>query len=230
MKRDNTNAVVVYEGVVPSGLQCIDGRLVVAFKQHPRSGTVSGLDLVHLLDGIPANQRRWPEPVHQAFANMNFQDPRQVERFVKLYGISGHFCNLPEGSWEQPVADRQWFIDPSLLQKYQAQLREAWVRKRPNLWFHPRSIKVDLKDEELRLVVRDLWALICVGFLRDHSAGRARVCEFEGCKCLRYFLSSRSDQKYCSKSCRSSKNMQAWRSSAKNREHEQAIRRKRYAS
>jgi len=161
---------------------------------------------------------------------VNFEDPRRVERFVRLYGISGHFCNLQEGSWWQPAADRQWFIDPSFLQKYQAQLREAWGKKRPNICFHPRSIKVDAKDGKLRLVVEDLWTLICVGFLRDYSAGRVRVCEFEGCKCLRYFLCSRPDQKCCSKSCRSSKNMQAWRSSAKNREHERAIRKKKDVS
>jgi hypothetical protein len=224
MKRDNTNVVVVYEGVVPSVLKLIDNGLIVGFKQCSPRGWFPVPERVHLLDGVPADTRRWPEPVHQAFANMNFQNPGRVESFVKLYGFSGHFCNLSE-SWQQAADDRRWFIDPSLILKYQAQLREAWGEKRPNLWFHPRSIKVDAKDGQLRLVAHDLWTLICIGFLKDHAAGKTKVCKFEGCKWERYFISSRRDQKCCSKSCRSSKNMQEWRSNAENREHEQLIRR-----
>jgi hypothetical protein len=76
-------------------------------------------------------------------------------------------------------------------------------------------------------VIHDLWALICIEFLIDHSAGRARMCALEDCKSLRYFVQSRKDQEFCSKSCRAQHNMKVWRSNPANAKHEKLMRKKR---
>jgi hypothetical protein len=213
------------------------GRLLVPFQQVPRPGAVAGPDLVPLMHSKPIDTKRWPDPPHQAFANLDFRDMRRLEFFVRTYGISGHFCNLDR-------SNGVWFVDRALLQKWQDRLRAAWgqfiahdyeghangprnlsaYRGKENLWFHPRSLTIDAKGH---LAVSDLWSYICVCFITDCTAGLTKVCEFEGCKFLRYFLKSRTDQRFCTKQCRARHNMKEWRKSLRNQKHERAVRRKR---
>jgi hypothetical protein len=219
MKSDNTVVRVVFDGGILSHLETIDNKLLVPLKKTPPPGTMAGPDLVKFIHTIPANRSKWSDPVHVAFANSNFEAPEGVVFFVKHYGISGYFCRKNTSGI--------WFVDPTHIRKWQTELRDTWCRKHPRLWFHPRSLSVSAEGGHLQLVIDDLWALICIEFLIDHSAGRTRVCAYDDCKSLRYFVRSRKDQEFCSKSCRAQHNMKVWRSKPANVKHEKLMRKKR---
>jgi hypothetical protein len=219
MKSDNTVIRFVYDGGIPKHLEVIDDRLLIPLKKSPPPGTVPGPELVKLIDTIPANRAKWPDPVHVAFANWGFEKVDRIVPFVKRYGTSGHFC--------RKSASGQYYVDSDSFLKWQERLRTAWCEKHPELWFHARSLSVNAEGGHLQLVVHDLWTLICVEFLINHSAGRTKVCAFEDCKSLRYFVQSRKDQEFCSQSCRAQHNMRVWRSKSANAKHEKLMRQKR---
>jgi hypothetical protein len=214
---DNANLGVEYVGKIPKVVQRTDKKVLISFQPSPPANTFPRFILVRYVDGQPANTSKWPDPPHVAFANMNFEDLGRVEFFVKHYGISGHFCRLDDQA-------KHWFIDPALLQKWQARLRQGWHREGSDLWFHPRSITATAKDGRLELLIADLWTLVCVKLLIDRSAGRAKVCELENCKFLRYFIKARKDQRFCSRQCRAIHNMAVWRANPDNRLHERTVR------
>jgi hypothetical protein len=214
---DNATVGVEFVGKVPKVVQRAGSRIFISFNPPPPKNTMPGHDLVRFVDGQPANAGKWADPPHVALANVNFDDLGRLESLVKHYGISGHFCRLDREA-------NQWFLDPALLQKWQARLREVWRGEGTDLWFHARSITVAAKDGWLRLVTADLWTLICVLFLIDRSAGRAKVCEFENCKFVRYFVKARKDQRFCCRQCRALHNMALWRADPDNRKHERTVR------
>lgn len=232
--------VVVYFGKIHNSPlpMATDSHLVVSFvsdfavRERMRSGqfvgrrsseeTSWGFWASEVLEGGQVDMGKWIDPVHVEFANTDFSDIRRAWSFVKKYGTSGLFCGVDRKS-------KRCFLRPDLLQKYQSDLRGAWRGTKGSLWFHPRSIDVGYADGALRLAIRDLWTLICVGFMLDRSKGTTGVCEYGRCTFQPYFLRSRKDQQFCSKQCRAKRNMEIWRSRPQNVKRERTLRKKRQA-
>lgn len=212
--------LLVYEGKVPRELGRVDRGWIVSFTSKPPAGSVAGPDLLRSVDGVPVDQNKWLDDGHVTFANLQFEDHKRMQNFMMRYGLSGHFFNK---DWQS----NEWFVDPAFIRKWQTRLRGAWSAQEPQLWFHPRSVALDIRSGKIHLATPDLWTFICLSFLTDHSQGRTAVCKFAGCKNSPYFLKSRRDQEFCSKRCRALENMKSWRLKPSNRRRENRRRRER---
>jgi hypothetical protein len=225
IKSNNAKILVDYQGIAPATLSERGGRLLLPLTSTPPAGITSkSPELLEYIDGVIIDSNRRQDPPHLAFANLDLSQEKRLKSFLNQYGIAGCFCNR---DWNS----REWYIDSALLKKYQNQLRQAWGKKQFQLWFHPRSVTVDATDRRLRLVTSDLWTLICIRFLIDSSDEHRdpKVCGLGGCRWIRYFLKSRPDQQFCTKTCRALSNMEKWRSKPKNRKQEKLRRKTRYA-
>jgi len=175
------------------------------------------------LDGLPADPKIWPEPVHVAFANLNVRDPEALAQFVKIYGTSGMFCDYDEDTGKL-------IVDPGKVEWEQQEFRHVWdvlgAADHLNIRGNADDLSADLSGGIVKLSIRDLNTFIWISYLIDRANGTAQVCQYSQCKRQRYFLKVRSDQQFCSTECRGLHHMKAWRSDPKNAERERKQRRK----
>jgi hypothetical protein len=212
------NFLLVYKGITAKRLERRETRWLLPIKVNHSRAPHLGPEILTDVDGSSVDQNKWLDPAHVTFANLHIYDQDQVESFLMQYGLSGVFC----GRHMTPSsgAPEKWFIYPEFMAKWQTLLQREWSTQKPQLWFHPRSIAIDMNAGKLQLVTSDLWTLICISFLSDHSRGRTSVCRFAGCKCLPHFLKSRRNQEFCSPRCRALENMKIWRLKPGNRRRE----------
>ena len=81
--------------------------------------------------------------------------------------------------------------------------QNVWMRnssRLPEDPSHPVAAFVMVQTTGLEIVTKNLWDFARLNFLRDHLAGRTRVCENPGCV-TPYFVYRRRRQIYCSQDC-----------------------------
>jgi hypothetical protein len=160
-----------------------------------------------------ANVIRWKEPPHEVLANMRrtgeyeLCDPKAVELFVRKYGVL--WGRLNEMTYEfdesctgfsgaQATLCRAWRQDKEAMEDVEAQVQ------------HALDARTSIKLGGVELTTENLWSFICVLFLRDHLAGKARICESPDCA-NPYFLAKRRGQKFCSHVCAVRENVRRFR-------------------
>lgn len=219
------NFSLLYEGIAPARLERRENSWLIPLKVNHTTAPPLGPEILPAVDGSSVDQNEWLDPAHVTFANLQVCDQDQVESFLLRYGLSGAFC--VRGLTPTSGAPEEWFIYAERMTQRQTLLREAWSAQNPQLWFHPRSVAINMNAGKLQLVTPDLWTFICLSFLSDHSRGRTAVCKFAGCRCLPHFLKSRRDQEFCSSRCRALENMKSWRRNPSNRRRENRRRKER---
>src|SRR5690349_14509855 len=117
MKNDNAGVEVLYEGIVPAEITRLEDKLLIPFTQVPPPGSTSGPDLVRFLNGTIVDVKKWRDPPHVAFANLDFDDPSKIDYFLRHFGVSGHFLTH-DGS------ANDWFVAPKRVREWQTRLRD----------------------------------------------------------------------------------------------------------
>jgi hypothetical protein len=84
--------------------------------------------------------------------------------------------------------------------KFRDVLRQAWQNDTDALdviRFIAGDLRLEVADNsQLKLVARDLWAMVCILFMVDHAARRLALCANPNCE-AKFFVRSRRTQKYC---------------------------------
>jgi len=156
--------------------------------------------------------RRWKEPPHERLANVlrneeGLCDPHGIEAFLRRYGplvgrtgltASDFIEDWSKFTFYQEILRKAWEKDPESLKDVEAQLEILDGTK--------------TKMESGRFVVEtiNLWTYLCFFFMRDFSAGKAKVCESPDCS-TPYFIEQRRGQKYCSHVCAVRENVRRFR-------------------
>lgn len=165
--------------------------------------------------------RRWKELPHECLANVHRNhegvcDPHGIEAFLRKYGplmgrtgvtTSDFSENWSNFTYYQEILRRAWKNDSESLEDVKAQLEVLDVAK--------------AKMESGRFVLEtiNLWTYLCFFFMRDFSAGKAKVCESPDCP-TPYFIEQRRGQKYCSHVCAVRENVRRFRrAEVKARQH-----------
>lgn len=166
---------------------------------------------------------RWREPPHERLVNLltretwpagklttksvaGFAPPEAVEAFIKKYGLLGDRIHA-DGWFDESIVDfaakqdglrQAWRGDASAITEIERQVADAL------------EVRASVDAGGVELVTENLWSLICVLFLRDYCAGKAKMCASPDCPnpC---FLESREGQKYCSHTCAVRENVRRFR-------------------
>jgi hypothetical protein len=198
-------------------------------------------------DSVPADAKQWPDPPHVEFANCAFDSPEDVKRFVESYGFGAGMIHQPPEEKETVLLHAMRFVedygfddpykqhpqrltitanrlkqDQGFLRRYWGKAAQAEPLKQHFLW-SPDDI--NFVNGKLQIILSDIWDYILVLFLIDLSKARLRVCENPLCRRLKYFVQERSDQKYCSTSCKNTVNVNRWLAISGNRDNWNAERR-----
>ena len=157
----------------------------------------------------PMDLSRRREPVHEVLANLML-DAGSLYAFTKRWGFLEGYVDAKKGRFRT----RAEHIQPR-----QDLLRKGWRSEGGAIQEMAEDIKarVDVKPTGVEIAVLDLWNLIRLLFLRDHSAGRTKVCANKDCLSP-YFLEQRKGQKFCSHKCAVLLNVRRFRERAA--EHE----------
>jgi hypothetical protein len=214
-----------YKGKIPDWANIDGTRVFVPFIQEP-TPDASWVSIAAAVSGTDANPKKWLEPVHVAFANLNVDDPEALAAFVKTYGISGRFCNRDDSTGKL-------FVDPEYIRRLQIELWTLWGGALSGsgllgieISTSEGDLSVELTGGFIKVSVRDLLSFIMASFLIDRASHRTQSCEYSRCTRQRYFLKTRADQQFCSTQCRALHNRMLWRTDPKNVEHEKRQRRK----
>lgn len=159
-----------------------------------------------------AEQDRWLEPPHIAFANLRADDPQSVEAFVKRYGVLRYLGRpgilLSDSPTRTILPPRTFRIEASGVKEAQLTLQASWeTAVAPDSYgaFPIDSMKVgaleglevsDLVKGSVQIKARDVLTLISFLFLRDYTRGRLGICGNPDCP-ARYFRKNRRTQKFC---------------------------------
>jgi hypothetical protein len=139
----------------------------------------------------PVNLSHKKEPAHEALANMTL-DLDSLCAFTKRWGLldadtddKGRLCTrVTQVKPFRGVLQRAWRGEPGALTKMAKDV----------------TARVDVRATGIDIAVVDLWNLIRLLFLRDHEAGRTKVCSNPDCHSP-YFLQQRRGQRYCTHKC-----------------------------
>jgi hypothetical protein len=158
---------------------------------------------------------QWKRPPHEFLAHQELEqwDADRVLAFTRRFGPLapikrriGHHDSAPGDEVR---------IDVPRFDGMRQLLCEAWRGDKAAIEEISSGLSADLEVEfsaggELRLVVRDLWSLVRLLFLRDYAAGKTKVCASSDCTCP-YFLQVRRGQQFCSHKCAVLINVQRFR-------------------
>jgi hypothetical protein len=140
------------------------------------------------------------EPLHEAFANVRDEAQAGWAFFDRHGPLYAEALVTAEQAAKLRAAN---FPCPYLPLELRDNLRAAWAGDNKSLEFIELSAGRYMrfawqfgKGGRAELLAEDLWAVICVFFLRDRAAGRTAICENPGCP-ARYFIRKRSTQKFC---------------------------------
>jgi hypothetical protein len=222
LKSYYTKTRIEYQGLIPRTITPDANGAIVSVKTEPSADYIDRQSInPFLVDGIPADPAKWPEPPHFALANWKFDDPERVCAFTKRYGALVIKPSPDRGSFLVYAKD---------LKTYQTQLREAWNGKDGGLLLSIDGSAAPFKHKfdrgELRLTVSDLWSFIRTLFSADYQDGLIGVCPSPNCGAP-FFVRNRRGKKQCSEECRNYVNILRWRSDPKNRRREKKLRKQR---
>lgn len=155
---------------------------------------------------------RWKGPPHEFLANLRRNEeglcePQDVEAFVRRYGplrgltgvaTSDFAENCHEFARLQEILRGAWRNDGESLEEIETQLEVLDVRS------------TTMEAGRFVLATSNLWTFLCFYFMRDFSAGKAKVCESPDCR-NPYFIEQRGGQKYCSHVCAVRENVRRFR-------------------
>ena len=158
----------------------------------------------------PADPAKWKEPPHVFLANLlsdetGWPDPKALERFTRTYGfLGGHEHRDHRVS------------DPGRVRGMQTLLQQAWrgeLVSLDDIEFNDLAPETEISftRDGMELRVNDLWTLIRMLLLRDHSEGSARICAIADCPRTPYFLQARKGQRFCSHECAVLENVRRFR-------------------
>jgi hypothetical protein len=159
-------------------------------------------------EGVP-NPKKWDVPPHVAFANLcgDFDNTKpltavEVGAFLKKYGV---LLAAPSGSTDAPHE-----IAVAEVRVMQQRVRDAWRRKDARMLWFPEGRENENQlwlpvvwSERGALAMRpvDVWTYLRVLLSCDIATGHAKSCGNERCPKTPYFISARTDAKYCSTYC-----------------------------
>jgi predicted nucleic acid-binding Zn finger protein len=172
--------------------------------------------------------QRWKDPAHECLANVRRDeegvcDPHGIEAFLRRYGpLMGRTgvttSDFSEGWYQftycQEILQKAWKKDAACLIEIEAQLEVLDV------------IKTKMESGRFVLETLNLWTYLCFFFMRDFSAGKAKVCESPDCS-TPYFIEQRRGQKYCSHVCAVRENVRRFRRTESKARQQEAPRKKR---
>jgi hypothetical protein len=191
----------------------------------PNGTEIKGSHVFGTLGPFLTGVRRWKAPPHQVFANLpridivatgaagildnplgrelrrdaagnmlpELVELKAIEVFTRRYGVICGQVDETTGRFDEDAATftdaqdtlrKAWAGDDEAIYEVEAQARDA-LKARPSV-----------RARSVELIMNDLWSLICLLFLMDHSAGKTGVCGNPECPAP-YFLRKRKDQKYC---------------------------------
>ncbi len=178
-------------------------REVVAGEMDFTEGNLSVVEMDGVPEGLiaevcatpsekPMDLGRRRGPVHKVLANLVL-DAGSLYAFSRLWGYLGGEVDSKRSTFR---------THSEHIQPYQDILRRAWRGdgKAVRQLAEDISARVDVTPNGIDIAVLDLWNLIRLLFLRDHAAGRTKVCANQGCLSP-YFLQQRKGQKFCSHEC-----------------------------
>jgi hypothetical protein len=147
--------------------------------------------LLEVASDQPVDLSRRKEPVHEALANLAV-DIDSLYLFTKSWG----FLDADLGE------KNRFFTRPRHVAPFQERLQRAWRGERDALEEIAKDVKarVDVNTLSVDIAVIDLWSLVRLLFLRDHSAGSTKVCANPDCSSP-YFVQQRRGQKFCTHKC-----------------------------
>jgi hypothetical protein len=189
-------------------------------------------------DSVPVDVTKWPDPPHTRLANIALDDPKNVKRFVEMYGFSPGMLHDPDSVDEiKANPDMSFYyrqgpmtVRPETLKQAQEFLRRSWGKteqaealRNAFLWG---SDDITFIKGKPRIVLYDIWEYITVLFLIDLSASRLRVCPNSRCSVLKYFVDERGNKKFCSVHCKNYHHVYQWLADQVNRDAWNAGRRK----
>jgi hypothetical protein len=160
---------------------------------------------------------RWKEPPHEYLANVprteEFElcDLKAMEAFVRRYGV----LNARLDSWT-PSASSKFEEQCVSFTRFQTILRQAWKQDAEALSEieiqveHALDARTSMKGGTIVLTTENLWSFICVLFMRDFQARKAKICASPDC-INPYFVEHRKGQKYCSHVCAVRENVRRFR-------------------
>ena len=177
----------------------------------------TGLEQVYAsLEDRPADLEKWNEPPHLFLANLLSDEtgwPKlaALRKFTVTYGILNGYKG-PES----------WIVNPANTRGSQTLLQKAWRGDMDELseiemGDVAQDSEASFTRDGMELRIDDLWTLTRMLLLRDHAAGRARVCAIEDCPRTPYFLQARKGQHFCSHPCAVLANVRRFREVQANR-------------
>jgi hypothetical protein len=237
MKSDNAIKIgLIFNGKAPTATEWKwHGDRVAIPWQEPaemdriRTGQTP-ISLLSFLPGSKVDQKRWPEPAHQAFVNLDLGSHTRIEVFLRTYGMSPRFFE------DLIPVEGKVLLSVEKLCELQEELRRDWqavgrlggrLQSRVNLLSSlPPTLDLRTQPGRLSIITNDLWVLIDLGWRLDLARGLVGYCKLPDCKQLPYFIKPRSDAEFCGGHCRSVFHMRERRTDPRKREIDNARRRK----
>jgi hypothetical protein len=175
----------------------------------------------------PVDTRRWRDPPHVSFGNLNVEDRNAVRRFIVTYGPP--IADL----MEIPEYDDQFEVNFTLVGYMKERVVRAWRdRDARALWFG--ACAEGLENYSLPLTwsrggadvrVADCFTYLRLLLTRDLADGRARICRNPTCPAP-YFIARRKDQTFCRWECANVVTQRNFRKRKKSRSKRRAHGRK----
>jgi hypothetical protein len=189
-----TVARIRYYGQIPGKVEKSKDAVCAAVKSTVFGANVLGTDRRASLDTAaskPVDLSHKKETAHEAFANMAL-DVDSLYVFTKKWGFL-----------EADVDDQGRSVTRiEHVKPLQNLLHRAWTGDRDALEKLAKNLeaRVDVTATGIDIAVVNLESLVRLLFLRDHHAGRIKVCANPDCHSP-FFLQQRRGQKYCTHKC-----------------------------
>jgi hypothetical protein len=198
----------------------------------PKSTRHDGYYVFGELGSEMADVTRWKETPHEYLANVrriaesNLCDPKAVEMFVNRYGL----LDARLDRWS-PSSSSKFEEGCVTFSSCQETLCKAWRRNVEALSEvaaqveHALDVTASMNAGTIELTTENLWCFICVLFMRDFQAGKAKICASPDCV-HPYFLEQRKGQKYCLHLCAVRENVRRFRATEAQTKQQKIIRKR----
>jgi hypothetical protein len=132
------------------------------------------------------------EAVHEALANMAL-GVNSLYVFTKRWGFLDGDLDTKSGLLQ---------TRPQHVEQFQNLLQRAWRGQGDAISEIAKDVvaRIDIGSTGIDIAVVDLRNLVRLLFMRDHVAGRTKICANDDCRSP-YFIQQRRGQKYCTHKC-----------------------------
>jgi hypothetical protein len=192
---------------------------------HAKSLKVEDKELKGGTSRRPVDTGQWPDPPHVYFANLGYDSARrggvaseqEIVKFTTRYGPLG----VEQGKDAATQPEEPFWLTLDTFRFFQAQLREAWTKRKVDLFTDPQNLGAGLgyellpvnwkvKNDHLEMRPASCYAYMGILLARDLAEGRAKVCQNPYCSAP-YFVAKRRDAKFCSHPCAVAVNVKKFR-------------------